>query len=71
MAVTAPLRWRCCDATACRAAGSAALRQRLEAEVGADRVKPVGCPLARWPSAPTATWCNRSNFPAATSAAWR
>ncbi|WP_094561419.1 hypothetical protein [Synechococcus sp. 8F6] len=43
MAVTAPLRWRCCDATACRAAGSAALRQRLEAEVGADRVKPVGC----------------------------
>jgi NADH:ubiquinone oxidoreductase subunit E len=37
MAVTAPLRWRCCDATACRAAGAAALRQRLEAEVGADR----------------------------------
>ena len=35
--------WRCCDATACRAAGGAALRQRLEAEVGADRVKPVGC----------------------------
>ena len=43
MAVTAPLRWRCCDATACRAAGAAALRQRLEAEVGADRVKAVGC----------------------------
>jgi bidirectional [NiFe] hydrogenase diaphorase subunit len=39
MAVT----WRCCDATACRAAGAAALRQRLEAEVGAERVKPVGC----------------------------
>ena len=35
--------WRCCDATACRAAGGAALRQRLEAEVGVDRVKPVGC----------------------------
>ncbi|MEB3170070.1 MAG: NADH-ubiquinone oxidoreductase-F iron-sulfur binding region domain-containing protein [Synechococcaceae cyanobacterium] len=43
MAVTPPLRWRCCDATACRAAGGAALRQRLEAEVGAARVKPVGC----------------------------
>jgi bidirectional [NiFe] hydrogenase diaphorase subunit len=41
--MTAPLRWRCCDATACRAAGAAALRQRLEAEVGADRVKAVGC----------------------------
>jgi bidirectional [NiFe] hydrogenase diaphorase subunit len=35
--------WRCCDATACRAAGAAALRQRLEAEVGAERVKAVGC----------------------------
>jgi bidirectional [NiFe] hydrogenase diaphorase subunit len=35
--------WRCCDATACRAAGAAALRQRLEAEVGTERVKPVGC----------------------------
>ena len=43
MAVTAPLSWRCCDATACRAAGAAALRQRLEAEVGVDRVKAVGC----------------------------
>ena len=39
MAVT----WRCCDSTACRAAGAAALRHRLEAEVGAEQVKPVGC----------------------------
>ena len=39
----AAISWRCCDATSCRAAGAAALRQSLVAQHGAERVKSVGC----------------------------
>ncbi|WP_315858974.1 hypothetical protein [Cyanobium sp. WKJ7-Wakatipu] len=39
----AAISWRCCDATSCRAAGAAALRQSLVAQHGVERVKSVGC----------------------------
>ena len=39
----AAISWRCCDATSCRAAGAAVLRQSLVAQHGAERVKSVGC----------------------------
>jgi NADH:ubiquinone oxidoreductase subunit E len=33
----AAISWRCCDATSCRAAGAAALRQSLVAQHGVER----------------------------------